>query len=65
MQTFMRIFSLLPVVFSLLWVVKSAIEAKTNEQQRAFPWHRKNVFWASIFSIMMMLQALFLWNIEY
>ncbi|HBP25558.1 MAG TPA: hypothetical protein DD618_01200 [Acholeplasmatales bacterium] len=65
MQTFMRISSLFPVVLSLLWVVKSAIEAKTNEEQRAFPWYRKTVFWVSIFFIVTLLYALFFWNIEY
>jgi hypothetical protein len=61
----MRIFSLLPVVLSLLWVVKSSIEAKKNEKQRAFPWYRKNVFWASIFFIVLLLQALLYWNFDF
>jgi len=65
MQTFMRIFSLLPVVPSLLWVVKSSIEAKKNEKQRGFPWYEKDIFWVSAVLSVTLIFAVVLWIFSY
>jgi uncharacterized membrane protein YadS len=61
----MRIFSFLPVVLSFMFVVKSNIKSKRKEEQRSLPWYKREAFWSSTFFIVMLLQAILIWNIDY